>query len=73
MGQAQEIIDLCKDTDLDGKDTFWRRMRDRKYGTVIRIVNNRTLPKPIVPRVRSYGSGWIVLDTPEKRKEWLNL
>ena len=73
FSDISEVIKLCKGTDLDGANAFWDDMKDRRYATVIHILNNRLLPKPIVPRTRSFGSGWITLDNRGKRSEWLNL
>jgi len=73
FSNIKDVIKLCKGTSLYGGNVFWEDMKDRRYATVIRISNNRTLPKPIIPRARSYGHGWITLDTKEKKSNWLNL
>ncbi|MBA7663629.1 hypothetical protein ES703_71674 [subsurface metagenome] len=67
-----DIRNLCKGTKLyDGKN-YWNDMKDRHYATVVRLANHEDLSnRPIRPRKRSYGSSWIVMDSEQKRREWL--
>lgn len=65
------VRELCRGTKLyDGMD-YWRSVAGRRYATVVHLTDNATLDPAVVPQKRSYGSSWIVLDTPDKRKAWL--
>lgn len=69
----EEVREMTKGTPLYDDpvyEEFWRENREYKYGTLIWLINAEKID-PIVPSARSYGNGWIVLDTPEKRKSWL--
>jgi hypothetical protein len=66
-----DIRELCKGTLLYSGESYWEDMSDRRYATVVWLKDQEPLEPPIKPSARSYGSDWIVLDTPEKRKAWL--
>lgn len=69
----EEVREMTKGTPLYDDpiyEDFWRDNRDYKYGTLIWLKDAEEI-EPIVPTARSHGHGWVVLDSPEKRKSWL--
>lgn len=69
----ETLRELSRGTRLYDLARYWEsvRRKGRGYFTVIRLVDEEWLDPPLVTNARSYGSSWIALDTPQKRKEWL--
>ncbi|HAL61552.1 MAG TPA: hypothetical protein DCP08_03985 [Chloroflexi bacterium] len=68
---VEEVRELCKTYPLYELEEFWKAMRGRRYATVVELQDVEKLERPIIPKTRSAGSGWIVLDTSEKQELWL--
>ena len=68
---VEDVRELCKGYSLYELEDFWEAMRGRRYATVVELEDVKGIHPPIVPRTRSMGTGWIILDTPEKEKMWL--
>ena len=66
-----KVRDLCKGTRLYSGSRYWNKQPSQGYATVIWLEDYK--PKQIRPRKKSYGSSWVVLDSEQKRREWIDL
>lgn len=58
-------------TRLERLDDYWSSRPPLFYGMAIYLGSEEWLDSLIFPAARSYGSSWIVLDSPEKKASWL--
>ena len=66
-----KVRDLCKRTSLYSGSSYWNEQPSQGYATIVWLEDHK--PKQICPREKSHGSSWIVLDSEQKRREWLDL
>lgn len=69
----EKLREDCQGTRLYDLVEYWEsvRQKGRGYFTVIHLVDEEWLDPLLVTTARSYGSSWITLDTPERRRDWL--
>lgn len=73
-GDIKQLRELTIGTNLFGLDKYWKHVSKKNncFFVVIRLCEEEWLDKLIYPKVKSYGSSWVYLDTIEKRKLWLS-
>lgn len=65
-----EVREMTAGYRLYDDNEFWQEHRDFQYGTIIWLKDPEETG-PYYPESRSHGGAWIVLDTEDKRNEWL--
>lgn len=68
----KELKQTVRGTRLYDHKEYWDTLPPQFYGMIIYVADSHRLEKPIQPQERSYGSGWVVLDDEEKKKDWLH-
>jgi hypothetical protein len=67
-----QLRETVKGTALYRHYAYWDSRLPIFYGMTIYLSNSRWLDRLIKPIARSYGSGWVILDTKQKEETWLS-
>ncbi len=68
---AEMLRNSVLGTRLERLDDYWNSRPPVFYGMAIYMGSEEWLDSLIFPSARSYGSSWIILDSPEKEAAWL--
>ncbi|GBD26209.1 hypothetical protein HRbin30_01539 [bacterium HR30] len=67
----EELRESTRGYDLYDVVAYWVGLPPEFFGMTIYLEKEEWVERPFIPRTRSHGASWIVLDSPKLEQEWL--